>query len=555
MRIALPGWQWPARAPRRPGGAHGWLLVMAAVAVPAALPLAAVAAGFWGADADTLAHLQAHVLPRVAANTALLVVGVATGAGVLGTGLAWLVAVFDFPGRRLFSWALLLPMAIPGYVMAFVYIGLLDYAGPVQSALRGWFGGGAMLPPIRSAGGVVLVMILTLYPYVYLIARNAFLTQGRRALEVGRSLGLSPTRGFFHVALPMARPWLAGGVLLVAMETLADFGTVAAFNYDTFTTAIYQAWFAMFSLDAALHLAAFLVLPVLAIVIAERRLRGGARYAPADAPGARLPLSPGRGWLAAAVAGAVLAVAFALPFAQLLAWSVRELAAVDARFLRAAGNSVFLAGTAAALIVALAVLLSYAHRLRPGAAGAALARVATLGYALPGPVLAVGMFVPLALLSNHLTGWLPASWGPVALQTTLVTLLLAYAARFLAVAHTPVDASMQRITPSLDDAAAGLGVTGLRRLARIHLPMLKTGLLTGATLVFVDVMKEMPITLMTRPYGWDTLATRIYEFTAEGQWQRAALPGVALVLAGLLPVALLTLRAEGRPPRGVQGAA
>jgi iron(III) transport system permease protein len=517
---------------------------MAAAALPAALPLAVVSAGFWGPDADTLAHLRAHVLPRVAGNTALLVAGVVAGAGTLGTALAWLVAVFEFPGRRLFSWALLLPMAIPGYVMAFVYIGLFDYAGPVQSALRAWLGGGMMLPPIRSAGGVILVMTLTLYPYVYLIARTAFLTQGRRALEVGRSLGLSPARGFVRVALPMARPWLVGGMLLVAMETLADFGTVAAFNYDTFTTAIYQAWFAMFSLDAALHLAAFLVLPVLAALIAERRLRGGARYTSADVDATRLPLSGARAWLAAAGAGAVLAVAFLLPFGQLLAWSAQELAAADTRFFAAAGNSLLLAATAAVLIAALATLLSYAHRLRPGAAGAALTRLATLGYALPGPVLAVGVFVPLAALSNYLTPWLPTGSGPLALQTTLAALLLAYTARFLAVAHTPVDAGMQRITPSLDAAAAGLGVTDLRRLARIHLPMLRTGLLTGATLVFVDVMKEMPITLMTRPYGWDTLATRIYEFTAEGQWRRAALPGVALVLAGLLPVILLTLRTD-----------
>lgn len=546
-RTLLPG---PPPAVRRvrgnAAGGRAWLLAMAVIALPAVLPLAAVATGFWGPDGDVVAHLREHVLPRVAVNTAILVTGVVVGAGLLGTSLAWLVAVFDFPGRRLFSWALLLPMAVPGYVMAFVYIGLLDYAGPVQSALRDWLGEGAALPPIRSTGGVIAVMTLTLYPYVYLIARNAFLTQGRRALEVGRSLGLSPARGFLRVALPMARPWLAGGLLLVAMETLADFGTVAAFNYDTFTTAIYQAWFAMFSLDAALHLAAFLILPVLAVVALERRLRGGARYTPTDARAGLLRLPGLRGWLAAAAAGGVLTVAFLLPFAQLLVWSLPSLAAVDVRFLEATGNSLFLAASGAVLIVAMALLLSYAHRLRPGAAGATLARVATLGYALPGPVLAVGVFVPLALLSNRLTGWLPADWGTISLQTTLATLLLAYAARFLAVGHTPVDASMQRITPSLDDAAASLGVTGLRRLARIHLPMLKTGLLTGATLVFVDVMKEMPITLMTRPYGWDTLATRVYEFTAEGQWERAALPGVALVLAGLLPVALLTLRADRR---------
>lgn len=510
------------------------------------LPVGAVIGGFLDADPEVLAHLREHVLPRVTRNTALLVAGVVSAATVLGTSLAWLVAVHDFPGRRVFAWALLLPMAVPGYVMAVAYIGLLDYAGPLQSWLRESMGVAVPLPPIRSGGGVAAVMTLTLYPYVYLITRTAFVTMGRRALEVGQSLGLSRGRGFLRVALPMARPWIVGGALLVAMETMADFGTVAAFNYDTFTTAIYQAWFGMFSVHAAMYLAAFLLLPVAAVVLLEWRLRGAARYEiTGPARNRRLRLGGRRAWLASSACALVLAVAFAVPFAQLLYWAAGTLdPGALGRLAPAAVNSLALSATAAATVTVLALLLSYARRLCPGPFAGVAARFAVMGYALPGPVLAVGVFVPLAWLSGVLAGWWPAGAGRLTLHTGLTALLLGYTARFLAVAHAPVDANMQRITPRLDDAATSLGATGFRRLIRVHLPMLGGGLFTGAALVFVDVIKEMPITLMIRPHGWETLAVRIYQFTAEGQWQLAAVPGVALVAAGLVPVILLTRRAE-----------
>lgn len=520
-----------------------WLLVAAAAALPALLPLVSVAAGFLDADPAVLEHLRRHVLPRVSLNTLWLVTGVVSGATVLGSLLAWLVAVHEFPGRRFFGWALLLPMAVPGYVMAFVYIGLLDYAGPVQGWLREAFGPGAGLPPIRSTGGVIAVMTLTLYPYVYLISRGAFASMGRRCLEAGQSLGLSRARSLLRVALPMARPWIVAGALLVAMETLADFGTVSAFNYDTFTTAIYKAWFGMFSVNAALHLAGFLLLPVLAVLALETRLRGRARYAPTAADAQRrLRLTGMRGWGATAVCSLVLAVAFLVPFAQLAAWALDTLLNDNGGFAgRAAQHSLLLGLAAAGIVITLALLLSYARRLNPGPVGMVLSRVAVMGYALPGPVLAVGVFVPLAAVS----GWLSAWWGGTwVLHAGLGALLVGYLARFMAVGHAPVDAGMQRITPRIDDAATSLGQSGLGRLFRVHLPMLRGGLFAGAALVFVDVLKEMPITLMIRPHGWDTLAVQIYQFTAEGQWERAALPGVMLVLAGLIPVVLLTRGAE-----------
>lgn len=544
--LGPPMGQW--RAARATHGPRRWLLLIALITLPALLPIVAISIGAFNADDALLAHMRDYVLPRVTLNTLLLTLGVTVLASALGTALAWLVAIYEFPGRRIFSWALLLPMAVPGYVMAFVFIGLFEYAGPIQTALRNTFGTAAQLPAIRSRGGVMLVMTLTLYPYVYLIARNAFLTQGRQALEVGQSLGLSKWRAFWRVALPLARPWVAGAALLVAMETLADFGTVAAFNYDTFTTAIYQAWFSLFSIQSAMQLACLLVLFALALLLAEQALRGRARYhSSASRPAPRIATAGWAAWAACSACAGVFALAFLLPFIQLLIWASASLAVeLDTSYVDAITNSLLLASGAALLITAFGVLLSYARRLRSDWPSRALARIATMGYALPGPVLAVGLFVPLAAFSNQLTTWLPASFGTITLQSTLLTLMLAYAARFLAVAHTPVQANMQRITPSLDDAASGMGLTGLHVLTRLHLPLLKGGLFTAATLVFVDVMKEMPITLMTRPYGWDTLAVQIYELTAEGRWQRAALPGVMLVLVGLVPVALLTLRTEQR---------
>lgn len=534
-----------------------WLALIAALALPTFIPIIAVFSGAWHGDAQLLSHLYEFVLPRVALNTVWLVLGVALLAGTLGTTLAWLVAVYEFPGRRHFSWALLLPMAVPGYVMAFVFIGLFEYAGPVQSFLRAQLGGGTWLPPIRSVGGVILVMSLTLYPYVYLIARNAFLTQGRHALEVGLSLGLSRRQAFLRVALPLARPWIAGGVLLVAMETLADFGTVAAFNYDTFTTAIYKAWFSLFSIASAMQLASVLIVLALGLLIAEQALRGRARYnAKKSAPVPRIRLRGAPAIFASLATGGVFAVAFVLPFAQLLNWAIQSLGVeLNVTYLRATLNTLLLAGGAAVLITAMGLALAYAQRRQPNKASLVnrgLARLATIGYALPGPVLAIGIFVPLAWLSNHLTPWLAPEGGVITLQTTLLTLMLAYAARFLAVGTTPVQANLERVTPNIEDAAMGLGVTGWGLLRRVHLPMLRGGLFTAATLVFVDVMKEMPITLMTRPYDWDTLAIQIFELTAEGQWQRAALPGVVLVAAGLVPVILLT-RSSGHGSESKDG--
>jgi iron(III) transport system permease protein len=524
----------------------GAALTAILVALPMAAVLVAVLRGAGGADPALWAHLTEHVLARVTANTVVLVIGVVAIAVTLGTALAWLTAACEFPGRGFFAWALLLPMAMPAYVLAFVAVATLDYAGAVPTALRGLFGAGFPVPPIRSTGGVIAVLGLAGYPYVYLMARGAFLTHGARALEAAQSLGFGPWSGLFRVALPLARPWIAGGAALVAMETLADFGAVSVFNYDTYTTAIYKAWYGLFSIETALSLALLLLGLVVLVLAFERLARGRARYTAADggnraAP--RLALPGARGWIACVLASGVFAIGFVLPAIVLARWA-QAVAPVDldARYVDYILRTLALATMAAAACLALAVVLGYSTRAGAGHVPNAAARVATLGYAIPGTVLAVGVVTAL--------GGIDAGWRAIAggeglwLQGTVVALLFGYVARFLAVAHAPVQGGLARIRPSLEEAARSLGSGARELVTRLHLPLLGASVGTAILLVFVDVMKEMPITLMTRPFGWDTLAVRVFEMTAEGEWERAALPALAIVVAGLLPVALLTWRME-----------
>lgn len=523
------------------------MLFALAITLLVMVPVVVTFSSFVRVDSDILAHLTEFVLPELVGNTLWLVLGVGIGVSVLGVSLAWLAAMCEFPGRRLFDWALLLPLALPAYVTAFVAIGLLDFTGPLQTWLReNWDITG--LPEIRSRGGVILVMSLALYPYVYLIAKNAFATQGTVALEAAQSLGLSRWQGFFRVALPMARPWIAAGLMLALMETLADFGTMAVFNYDTFTTAIYKAWYSLFSLPAAAQLASILILFVLVAVVFEQRSRAQMRYGTVgrSAMQRRIALSPMLAGMAFLYAGTVLAVAFVIPVIQLVLWARTVLVNdLDPRYWDFAWHSVLLAAIGALIVVAVALLLAYAGRQRPGTVMAWTQRLATIGYAFPGAVLAVGLYIPVATLDNWLIEqgriWFGFG-GSEILKGTLLVMLLAYLVRFLAVGFGPIESGLHRITRSIDEAARNLGSSTPALLGRVHLPILRASLLTAAALTFVDIMKEMPITLMTRPFGWDTLAVRVFEMTSEGEWERAALPSLAIVVAGIIPIILLTWR-------------
>jgi len=546
--------------PEREGGISAWLnvnvrlwrMASCVIAGVVAAPILIVTLAWLTPAGDIWRHLVHTVLGELLRHTAVLMFGVGLGVFVLGAGLAWLVAMCEFPGRRVFDWALMLPLAVPAYVLAFVAVALLDFSGPVQGMLRTVFGSSAWFPPIRSAGGVIGVMVLAFYPYVYMLARAAFLAQGRRMLETGRVYGLTPWAAFVRVALPMARPALAAGVALALMEALADFGAVAVFNYDTFTTAIYKAWQGLFSLPAAAQLASLLLLFVALALIGEQRLRGRARYHVAlrQERVERYRLAGSRAWLATAACGIVLLLAFVIPVGQLLRWVWSAARAdLDARYLRFFFNTVFLGAAAAVATTFCALLLAYTYRLKPDRWVAGAVRFATLGYALPGSVLAVGIMLSFVWLDRQLAQALQAGLGIAAgplLTGTLVALLLAYGVRFMAVAYGPIDSSFERIKPSLWQAARSLGASNREILWRVSIPLLRSGLLSAGLLVFVEVMKEMPATLLLRPFGWDTLATRVFEMTSEGQWERAALPAVTLVLAGLIPVVMLVRRPTSR---------
>lgn len=522
-----------------------WQLLLLLIASPALMTLASVFASFFMGDADTMAHLRRYVLPDAILNSLALVVCVSLLAGFLGVMLAWLTAACEFPLRRFFSWALFLPMAVPGYVMAFALVGMFESNGSLHRSVLASWPELSWWPDVYAFPVVVLCLSLVLYPYVYLLARNAFQTRGQRSLEVGQSLGLSARQSFFRVALPMARPWIAGGILLVAMETLADFGAVSVFNFDTLTTTIYKAWFSLFSLPAALRIAAALLLFVLVLIMLERYTRRMQRYADNKSKSLlerRQKLSRLQQALALLACGVVLLCAFILPALQLLAWAMPQRAVeLTPRFWSALTGTVWLATMAACIVTVLAVLLAFVARTRQGRLVPVLVRLCTMGYALPGSVLAVGVFVPVAAFAAWLASQgYPSSW----LQGSLLVMMLGYSVRFMAVAYTPLENNLLRVTPSIDLAAQSLGVSGWRMHKRVHLPMLHSGLLTALVLVFVDVMKELPITLMTRPFGFNTLAVRIFEFTSEGQWQRAAMPALAIVGAGLLPVFLLIRGSE-----------
>ncbi|WP_374441530.1 ABC transporter permease [Pseudomonas panipatensis] len=524
-----------------------WYPIVFAVAALVLLPLSVLALSWAEIDGEIWTHLWETQLPRLLGNSLLLVLGVGLGVTLLGTSLAWLTALCEFPGRRWLDWALMLPFAMPAYVLAFVFVGLLDFSGPLQTLLRECFGSGLRLPRVRSSGGVILVLVLVFYPYVYLLARGAFLAQGRGLTEAARVLGLSPWKAFWRVALPMARPAIGAGLALAVMETLADFGAVAVFNFDTFTTAIYKTWYGFYSLSSAAQLASLLLLGVFLVLLGERRSRGraaGASERPRSAALYRL-----RGWKAGVASGwcgLVFLCAFVVPLAQLLLWCwQRGRFDLDARYLDLLAHSLGLSGAAAALTVAVGLLLAFARRQAPSPLLRGALGLAHLGYALPGSVLAVAIMLAFSWLDNHWVVPLSSALGGAGkplLLGSLGALLLAYLIRFLAVAQGPLESTLARIRPSLGEASRSLGVSGLGLFRRVYLPLLSPGLLSAALLVFVDALKEMPATLLMRPFGWDTLAVRVFEMTSEGEWARAALPALSLVLAGLLPVALLIRR-------------
>lgn len=510
-------------------------------------PLLIIALSWGDIELHIWVHLVQTQLGRLLGNTLVLVIGVGVSVVLLGVPLAWLTATCEFPGRKLFDVVLMLPLAVPAYVMAFVMVGLLDYAGPVQTVLREWFGNSVSFS-FRGTGAVIMVMSLVLYPYVYMLARSAFLSQGREPIEAARILGFGSIKAFFKVSLPMARPAIVAGVSLALMETLADFGAVAVFNYDTFTTAIYKAWYGFFDMRTAAQLASLLLLIVLSGLFLERKGRGKAQYyqnSRGHGGKGRMELHGRKAWLATAFCALVFALAFVIPVGQLAYWIINGAwKDWDTRYFDLVGHTLYLAGSAAVITVFAAFVLALYKRSYKSPFSQSLVRLSTVGYALPGSVLAVGILLSF----NWLDEWAAMVQQTMGLKVQpvfvggVLALLLAYATRFLAAAFGPVETSLDRIKPSIPEAAAILGAQPREIALKVYLPMLTPGMLTAALLVFVDVMKEMPATLLMRPFGWDTLAVRIYEMTSEGLWQQAALPGLSIVLVGLIPVMILVRR-------------
>lgn len=526
--------------------ARFWLLLCIGIVL---IPLGIIVAALGEFDAEIWSFLLEYQLAELLKNTLWLILGVGLGVAFLGTSLAWLTAMYDFPLRRFFSWAMMLPLAMPAYVLAFVQLGLFDYSGPISTWLRESYGWEQGLPNIRNGLGLTVVMSLTFYPYVYLLARNAFSSMGQRALEAGASLGLSPRQSLIKVALPMARPWIAGGMILALMEVLADFGTVSIFSYDTFTMAIYQAWFDFFSIETAKQLASLLIFGVFILLWLEQMSRGSRRFSPIDKSyySQRTTLSGINRWLALIYCLFVLLIAFFIPFGQLVVWAYQSWHDGFSRDLwLQAWHSFLASGLAAILVAIVALLLALAKRYDNSRFALIGTRIATLGYAVPGAVLAVGVFVPVAWLDNILLSHLPLPENTTAIfKGTLIVMLIAYLIRFLAVGYSAIESGMERISPSQIEAAYSLGSKGWRTIWRIYLPLLKGSIGTAMLMAFVDMMKEMPITLMTRPFDWDTLAARVYAFTAEGLFENAALPALCIVLTGLIPVIIFS-RMESR---------
>jgi iron(III) transport system permease protein len=539
--------------PRR----EGRLLSVGAwgVAALCLLPMLAVVLAALSGGSGTLAQMADTVLPRYAANTVLLTVIVAAGTFVIGTATAWLVTAHDFPGRRLLEVALVLPLAFPAYVLAYAYTHLLDHPGVVQSVLRdvtGWGPRDYWFPEIRSLGGAAAMLTLVLYPYVYLLARAAFLQQSGSTFLAARALGRSPFGAFLGVSLPMARPAIASGVLLAMMETIADFGTVAHFSVQTLATGIYTSWFTMADRAAAAQLALCLLGAALALAVLERSTRGSARFdvgAKRRETMPRMPLQGPAAWAATLACALPVALGGVLPALALAVMATgADQSLLSPRYMGFLRNSLTLAGTAAVVTVAGAIVVSYFSRLRRGTGATLPLYMARLGYAVPGGVIAVGLMVPFAAFDNALDAWARANLGVATgllFTGSIWVLVMAYMVRFLAAAIGAYDSGQAGIHQNIDAAARSLGASAYGTLRRVHLPLLTPSLMTALLIVFVDVMKELPATLIMRPFNYDTLAVQAYRLAADERLEGAAVPSLVIVAVGLLPV-LLLCRTVGR---------
>ncbi|WP_019505792.1 iron ABC transporter permease [Pleurocapsa sp. PCC 7319] len=532
---------------------NGWTILVMAIALVIAMPIFFVFSSIFTKSTAIWKHLAATVLQDYILNSLMLMLLVGIGVCLIGVGTAWLVTMCRFWGSRWLEWLLLLPLAAPAYLLAYDYTKMLDYFGPVQTWLRGLFGWTSFndywFPNIRSVWGAAVMLLLVLYPYVYLLARVAFLEQSVCTLEASRSLGCNPWRSFLTIAIPLARPSIMAGLALALMETLNDLGTVEYFGVNTFTTGIYRTWLGMGERAAAAQLAAFLMIFILVLIVFERRSRSAAQYYESSNSLRRLTpyqLNFWRGTLAGFCCLLPVIFGFIIPAIYLLHLTLKNIdSAFNDEFWSLAQHSFTLAIVTAIAAMLISLLMAYGQRLEPNWFMKTAVRIAAMGYAIPGSVIAVGVLIPVAGLDNIIDGWMRSTFNistGLLLSGTIASLIFAYLVRFLAVAFGSVESSLNKISPSLDDASRSLGYGSTSTLWKIHTPLLSGGLLTSAMLVFVDVMKELPATLVIRPFNFDTLGIRVYQYASDERLAEAALPALAIVLVGIIPVIFLSWR-------------
>lgn len=527
-----------------------WNVSIMLLALLISLPVLVVGIFLFQPFNENWTHLYENLLGDYIRNSLILMLGVTVGVLSIGISTAWLTSMCDFPFRRFFSWALLLPLAIPAYIIAYTYTGLLDFAGPVQTTLReafGWTAGDYFFPEVRSMGGAILMLSLVLYPYVYMLTRAAFLEQSICVLEVSRTLGNSPFQSFYRVALPLARPAIVTGLSLALMETLADYGTVQYFGIPTFTTGIFKTWFDVFDPGTAAQLAAFLLTFVFVLLILEKWSRKRAKFHHTSnkySQITRYKLSGSKAIMAFFVCAIPFILGFLTPALQLFVWAFTTAnEVIDSAFFTLIWNTVYLAALASIIAVSIALLFGYGKRLCKTKTISASVNIASMGYAVPGTVIAVGVMVPLAWFDNTIDAWMRETFDfstGLLLSGTLFALLFAYTVRFLAVSIQAIDSGLGKIKPTMDDAGRSLGLTPFGVLKNIHLPIMKGTVLTALLLVFVDVLKELPATLILRPFNFNTLAVRAHEMASDERLADAGAPALMIVLVGIIPVILLS---------------
>lgn len=531
-------------------GAGSWLAGSLFVAALIAAPVVSLIAIAWRGSGDLWPHLLAYVFPQTIADTLILLAGVGVLVMTIGTGLAWLLTAYEFPGRRIFEWALLLPLAVPTYIVAFAYLDLLHPVGPIQSALRNLLGftnpRDLWFPEVRSMGGCIFLLGIVLYPYVYISTRAMFLMQAGSILEVARTLGASRRRVFFQVALPLARPAIAVGTSLALLEALNDIGASEFLGVQTMSVSIYATWVNRSNLPGAAQIALFMLLIVVSLILVERWARRNQRYvsmAQRTRRAAPRRLTGWRAFVAIFLASLPVLFGFLLPALYLADQAIRRIgfAGISPEIGREIFNTMFVAAIATALALALGLVVAYTARLSRARAADASLRIASLGYAVPGTVLAIGLLAPLAAIDNALAtflSYLGISSG-LLLTGTSAALIYAYVARFLAISAGGIESGMAKLSPSLDHAARTLGETAGGVMKRVHLPLIRPALGAAALLVFVDCMKELPATLLLRPLNFETLATHLYGEAARGTYEDGAIAALCIVLVGLVPVILL----------------